>query len=152
MTFLAFAEGASVQLLPDGSLIIHIALILLMIWVLNRTFFRPINRVIESRVKKQGGGFTEAEEILNQVSQKRAGYEEKLLETRNEGYQLIEKEREEALRRREAEVNQVKEEVDQTFVQEKEELNRQAAQVRQQVRQEAELMADKISSNILNAA
>lgn len=152
MTFLAFAEGASVQLLPDATLLIHIALILIMIWILNRTFFRPINRVIEARVKNKGGRFTEAEEILNQVSQKRAAYEESLLKARTEGYEMVEKERAEAVRQREAEISRVKEEVSQVFVQEKEELDRQTAQARQQIAQEAKVMADRISANILNGA
>ena len=149
MTILAFAEGTSVQLLPDGTLLIHIALILLMIWILNRTFFRPINRILEARVRNKGGRFTEAEEILNQASQKRAVYEESLLKARSEGYELIEKERAEAVRRREAELSQVKEEVSRAFEQEKEELNRQSVETRRQIAQEAEVMADKISANIL---
>jgi F0F1-type ATP synthase membrane subunit b/b' len=54
MFFLAFAD---IQLVPDGTILIHIALILLMIWLLNRTFFRPINRVIAAREKNKGGRF-----------------------------------------------------------------------------------------------
>ena len=153
MVLLAFAEGGpSVQLLPDGSLLIHIALILLMIYVLNRTFFRPVNRIIQSRVKNKGGRFTEAEEILNQVSEKQARYNAALLEARNEGYQLIEKERAEALKRREIEVNQSKAEVTATLEREKEELNRQTAEARESIAREADEMAKKISANILNAA
>src|SRR5215210_3107139 len=153
MVLLAFAEGgAAVQLLPDGTLLIHIALILLMIYVLNRTFFRPINRIIEARVKNKGGRFTEAEEILNQVSEKQARYNAALLEARNEGYQLIEKERAEALKRRETEINQAKEEVAAALGQEKEELNRQTAKARESIAREADEMAKKISANILNAA
>lgn len=153
MVLLAFAEGGpTVQLLPDGSLLIHIALILLMIFVLNRTFFRPVNRIIEARVKNKGGRFTEAEQILNQVSEKQASYNAAVLGARNEGYQLIEKERAEALKRREAEINQAKEEVTATIAREKEELDRQTADARQAIAREADEMAKKISSNILNAA
>ena len=61
MILLAFAE--SIQLFPDGTLFIHIALILLMIWVLNRTFFRPINRIIQSREKHSGGHASEADPV-----------------------------------------------------------------------------------------
>lgn len=153
MVLLAFAEGGpTVQLLPDGSLLIHILLILLMIYVLNRTFFRPINRVIESRVKNKGGRFTEAEEILNKVSEKQARYNAAMLEARNEGYQLIEKERAEALKQREIEVNKAREEVGMTLVREKEDLDRQTAQARETIAREADEMAKKISANILNAA
>lgn len=153
MVLLAFAEGGpSVQLLPDGSLLIHIALILLMIYVLNRTFFRPVNRIIQARVKNKGGCFTEAEEILNQVSEKQARYDAAMRAARSEGYQLIEKERAEALKRRETEVNQAKEQVAATLAQEKEELNRQTAEARDSIAREADEMAKKISANILNAA
>ena len=152
MVLLAFAEGTSVQLLPDFSMLIHIALVLLMIFILNRTFFRPVNRVIESRLKRESGGFTEAEEILNQINEKQAGYTAALLEARNEGYELIEKERAEALRRREAEISGTKEQVAQKVAEEKAELERQTAEARAQIDREADEMAEKISRNILRAA
>ena len=41
---------AQIQLFPDGTLFIHIALILLMIYILNRTLYRPINRVLDTRI------------------------------------------------------------------------------------------------------
>jgi F0F1-type ATP synthase membrane subunit b/b' len=84
MVLLAFAE--SIQLFPDGTLFIHIALILIMIWILNRTFFRPINRVIESREKHKGGHGSEAEAILGDVAEKQARYNRELLAARSEGY------------------------------------------------------------------
>lgn len=152
MVFAFAAAGPTVQLLPDGSMLIHIALILLMIYILNRTFFRPINRVIESRVKNKGGRFTEAEEILKQVSQKQAQYDAAMLKARSDGYELIEKERSAALQKREAELSRVKEEVAQKISKEKEEINRQTAEARAAIAQEAEKMAEKISKNLLNAA
>jgi len=81
MFLLAFAE--SIQLFPDGTLFIHIALILLMIWVLNRTFFRPINRVLESREKHKGSHGSEAEAILSDVNEKQAKYNQELLDARS---------------------------------------------------------------------
>src|SRR5215212_1580946 len=102
MLFLAFAE--SIQLFPDGTLFIHIALILLMIWVLNRTFFRPINRVIESREQHKGGHGSEADAILSQVNEKQATYSRELLAARSEGYELIEKERSAAIVERQSKI------------------------------------------------
>lgn len=153
MFLLAFAEGGpAVQLLPDGSMLIHVVLILLMIYVLNRTFFRPINRIIEARVKNKGGRFTEAEQILNQVSKKQASYTAAMLEARNEGYQLIEKERAAAVKEREAAINQAKEEVSAAVEREKAEVTRQTEEARANIAREADEMAKKISANILNAA
>ena len=76
MHLLAFA--GSIQLFPDGTIFIHIALVLIMIWVLNRTFFRPIRSVIASREKFHGGRNTEAESILNEAAEKESKY---ILET-----------------------------------------------------------------------
>jgi F-type H+-transporting ATPase subunit b len=153
MFLLAFAEGGpAVQLLPDGTMLIHVALILLMIYILNRTFFRPVNRIIQARVKNKGGRFTEAEEILNQVSEKQAQYNAAILGARNEGYQLIESERAAAITEREKSLNQVKEEVAAALAREKEELSRQTAEARAAIARDADEMANKISANILNAA
>lgn len=149
MFLFAFAE--TVQLLPDGTMFIHIGMILLMIYVLNRTFFRPINRIIEARVKNKGGRFTEAEEILNQVSKKQSGYEADLLKARSEGYEIIEKERTEAMQIRQSEIEQVKAETGAKFNQSKDEIASQKNEARAAIAQQADELADKISANILKA-
>jgi len=146
MVLLAFQE---VRLVPDGTIFIHIALILLMIWVLNRTFFRPINRVIESRERNKGGRSGEAQEILKTVGEKQSNYEAAMLEARNEGYGLIEKERNQAVAERQEKIGVVKQEVEQFIVRENQELDRQTIEIKASVGQEAEKMAQRISSNIL---
>lgn len=147
MVFLAFAE--SIQLLPDGTLFIHIAMILAMIWILNRTFFRPINRVIETREKNKGGHSSEAESLLAQVNEKQERYNKEILEARSQGYGLIEQEKAAALSAREAEVNSVKEETAGKFAHEKEEIERSASEAKAVLASEAEVMAEKISTRIL---
>ena len=146
MFFLAFAD---VQLVPDGTIFIHIALILLMIWLLNRTFFRPINRVIQTREQNKGGRFGEAEEILRGVEEKNARYQTAMLEARSKSYELIERERAEALARRQSGIETVKNETEQTIAREKQELNKQAAEAKTTIARDAEQMAEKISSSIL---
>lgn len=147
---LAFAE--TVQLLPDLSLFIHIALILFMIWLLNRTFFKPINRILEARERNRDGGPTEAESILSEVSEKEAEYNAALLDARNEGYEYIEMERQKALEKRTAELATVKKEVEKYLDKELETLATQEANAEDEIKEEAEKMADRISANILRAA
>jgi len=120
-----------------------------MIWVLNRTFFRPINRVIESRERNKGGRSHEAQEILKTIGEKQSNYEAAMLEARNEGYRLIERERTQAVADRQEKIGVVKEEVAQFIVWENQELDRQTVEIRATVAQEAEKMAQQISSNIL---
>jgi len=149
MFFLAFQE---VRLVPDGTMFIHIALILLMIWVLNRTFFRPINRILVSRERNKGGHSTEAQEILRQVEEKQARYNAAMLQARSEGYEIIERERSQAVAQRQIAVNNVKEETARQLALETEEVKRQTIAAKAVIEQEAEQMAEKISSNLLKTA
>lgn len=149
MVLLAFAE--TVQLLPDLTMFIHIALILTMIWLLNRTFFKPINRILEARERNRGGGPTEAERILNEVADKDAEYSSALLDARNEGYEFIERERREAVGEKASAITSVKQEVAEYLEGELSTLEKQEADAEAEIRVEAEKMADKISANILRA-
>ena len=151
MILLAFAESASapVQLIPDGTLFIHIALILLMIWILNRTFFRPVNRIIDSREKNKGGRSSEAESLLREVSAKETQYSESLREARSKGYELIENERSAAVNIRQENLGAAKTEVEEMLTQEKAQLATQTVTARQSIALEAEKMAEKISLSIL---
>ncbi len=148
MAILAFA---GVQLIPDGTLIIHIILILVMIWVLNRTFFRPINKVLDSREKNSGGRSSEAQEILNRVNEKNSKFDASIREIRNEGYQLVEDQRTKAIAERQEKVGAVKEEVSALLSSEKETIAKQTAEAQQAITAEAEKLAEKISGNILKA-
>lgn len=148
MFLLAFAEQ-SIQLFPDGTIFIHIALILIMIWVLNRTFFRPINKVIEEREKHKGGAGGEAEKLLGDVAEKESVYNKAMLEARSEGYELVEKERAAAVAERQAKLARAKEETMKSLAEQKAQLASQTAAARAAIATEAEKMADKIATNIL---
>jgi len=149
MLLLAFAE--SIQLFPDGTIFIHIALILVMIWVLNRTLFRPINRVIQAREKHKGGHGSEADAILNDVTEKQAKYSHELLEARSEGYELIERERLAAIESRQKKLAEAKEAVSSSLMQGKSQVEEQTAQARAVLAKEADALAESISTNILKA-
>ncbi len=151
MFLLAFAEGSSIQLVPDGTLLIHVALILVMIWVLNRTFFRPVNRIIETREKNKGGRSVEAEEIMRDVESKREKYDLAMRDARTKGYEIIEKERTKALKKKDEKVVAVKASVAESFAKETAELEQQTADARATIKTEAEKLADSISANILKA-
>lgn len=147
MVLLAFAE--SIQLFPDGTLFIHIALILLMIWILNRTFFKPINKVIASREKQKAGPGGEAETIMKDVSEKEARLSQAMLDARSEGYELIEKERAAAIETRSKKIADARHEAAAKLASEKQELAAQTEAARAVIAAEAEVLADKISSTVL---
>ena len=149
MHLLLFAE--SIQLFPDGTIFLHIAILLGMIWILNRTLYRPINRVLETREKNKGGLGGEAAEILGSVEEKEARYARELLETRSRAYETIENEQRQAAASREEKLAQAKAEASQKFEAEKGELTAQAAAARSEVGANAEQMADQIASSILKS-
>ena len=149
MHMLAFAE--SIQLFPDGTIFIHIALILLMIWILNRTLFRPINSIIESREKNKGGYASEAEKILADVDQKESKYTAELLDARSKSYELIEKEQKKATAAHDQKLADAKAETAANFDNGKAELDKQAANARAAIDTDAEKLADKIAASILKS-
>jgi F-type H+-transporting ATPase subunit b len=147
MFLLVFAE--SIQLFPDGTLFIHIALILIMIWILNRTFFKPINRVIQSRENQKGGRGGEAESIRGDVEERHARYNRELLEARSQGYEMIERERSTAVEQRQSKIAAAKSETAETLASRKNQVEQQVSEARAILASEAEAMAEKISANIL---
>ena len=147
MFLLAFAE--SIQLFPDGTIFVHIALILVMIWVLNRTFFGPINRILETRERQKGGAGSEADRILADVAEKEAKLNQAMLGARSEGYALIEKDREAAVEARMRRLAGAKSETSQRLADEKLSLQEQAASARTEIEAQAEVMADRIAANVL---
>lgn len=151
MAFLAFAQS-SIQLVPDGTILIHIALILLMIWVLNRTLFKPINRILQERDGKTGGRFGNADSVLRDADQKLQAYETGLRSARAEGYSIIENTRAKALAHREQQIEAVKAEVETTLRTETAALQNQVATARAQLQSDARVLAERISANILRAA
>ncbi len=106
----ALAES-SIQLVPDGTLVLHGLIILVMVAVLNLTLFKPINRILAERDRETRGRLEEARLTLEEIDKKLKDYESALRAARAEGYQLLEKQRAEALRQREARLLSVKAEI-----------------------------------------
>lgn len=152
MFVLAFAEAGSVQLIPDFSVFVHMFIILIMIYILNRTFFRPINKIIDVREKNKGGKFSKAEGILKEVSAKEDEYKKGLLEARTKSYEMIEKERSAALELKQNRLAEAKQEVAALLETELNELEQQTSSAKSAIAEEAEKMAEKISSNLLKTA
>lgn len=149
MHMLAFAE--SVQLVPDGTFFIHIVLILVMIWILNRTLFRPINKIMEGRERSKGHHGGAADSILAEAGEKEARYSADILAARDQGYQLIEKEQKAAIAARDERIAQVKASVADTVASGKGEIERQRSDARSSIETNAEIMADKIAAAILGS-
>lgn len=144
---LAFAE--SIQLVPDGTLVIHIAIIITMVFVLNRLLFRPVGRILSEREARTHGRSGEARETLQRVKEALTRYENSLRQARAEGYSLLERQQSEAYGERQRRVAAVRKEVEEQVEKQKSEIRAQAEQARVVLRGEAERVADEIRSHIL---
>jgi len=146
---LGFAEN-SIQLVPDGTLLLHILIILVMVYVLNATLFKPINRILEAREKRTRGRLTEAEEILRSVSEKLSEYERTLRQARGEAYALAEHERAGAMQERQVKLSEMRQQLAEAITKEKEAIHRQAEEARALLEVESRGIAREISSRVLS--
>lgn len=149
MVCLAFAEGA-IQLVPDGTLVLHIVIIIVMVYVLNATLFRPINRILAEREARARSGRGAAHDLLQQVDANLTRYEEGLRAARAEGYALLERERTAALETRQQQLAQVRTEAERLIAREREAIRTQTEQARATLSREAQRIAGEISTQILS--
>jgi F-type H+-transporting ATPase subunit b len=149
MLLLGFAEN-SIQLVPDGTLFLHIAIILIMVFVLNATLFKPINRILEDREKRTRGRSSEANDILRRVEDGLSRYERTLREARAEGYRLMEQERSVGMGERQKKLSIVRDEVNQTLDERKKELRAQADEARSTLATDSRRLAAEIGAQILH--
>ena len=142
--------GDSIQLVPDGTLFLHIAIIVFMIYVLNATLFRPVNRILEERERRTRGGTGEAQDILQRVANSMNRYERSLREARSEGYRLLEQERAQAMLERQNQLNSLRAEIETSTEEQKTLLHTQSEQARATLKDETQKIASDISRQILN--
>ena len=150
MTFpLGFAEN-SIQLVPDGTLILHVLIILVMVYVLNATLFKPINRILEARDRRTKGRLSEAQEILRDVSEKLGNYERQLRQARGEAYAFSESERSAAMQQRQQKLNEMRKLLSESIAKEKHAIQQQANEARATLEAESSRIAQEIGSRILS--
>ena len=148
MPLLTFA-GSAIQLVPDGTLLLHLAIIVVMVVLLNATLLKPINRILEERESRAKGCVTEARAILAEISLKSLDYECQLRETRAAGYRVMEKERALLSHEREQKIGQVKAEVTRWTNEEKTQLGTDAEGAKASLQMDARATAQAISRQIL---
>ena len=145
------AEGIS--LIPDGSLLVHLLIIAVMVYVLNRTLFKPINEILERReARVKGAGAGSAADLLQQVEDKTRHYETTLRDVRSEGYRQMEAQRSAATLERQAQVVAVKTEIANVLTAQKQTIAAQVAESRATLQNDARRIAQDIGARILGRA
>lgn len=150
MTSLAVIFLAENILAIDGSFLFVFVSILVLIFVLNATLFRPINKVFEEREKMTGGTSHEARHLVKEYEKKVMQYEDGIKSARYEAYQFAEAQRRDALEDRQKLIAQTKAEAAVQIDAAKQEIARQSEVARLSLEKDAREMAGKISSSLLH--
>lgn len=148
MPFLGFFES-SIQLVPDGTLLFHLALIFVMVALLNATLLKPINRILEDRERRTRGRLSEAGQTLAAIEEKMREYERRLRQARTEGYTVMEQARAALSKEREREIAKVRSEISAWLAEEQGKLGNDASQVKKTLEADARSIALQISRQIL---
>jgi len=140
---------ASVQLIPDATLLLHLVLVVVMVVVLNRTLLKPINRILSEREKQISGRLREAEAMAAESQEKLKKYNDTLREARTAGYKLLEKERAEGLNEKEQKLRQSRDELSKEVAVQVDQIQKQEQAVKGELEAQAATVGNLISSQIL---
>jgi len=140
---------AEIQLVPDGTLLLHLFFVVVMVVVLNRTLLKPINRILSEREKQITGRLREAEALAAESQQKLKKYDDTLRDARTAGYKLLEKERAEGLKDKEQKLRQSRDELSKQVAAEVEQIRKQEQTVKGELDGQAAAIGNLISSQVL---
>lgn len=139
----------SIQLVPDGTLLLHLLMVAVMVFVLNRTLLKPINEILAERERQITGRRIEAARLRSESEEKLRQYNDALHEARVDGYKLLDKERAEGLRQRDEALRRHRDEMAQKVAAEVATTKQQEELARRELDAQAASMSDLISSQIL---
>ena len=140
---------SSIQLVPDGTLLVHMLLVVVMVVLLNRTLLKPINKILADREEQIAGKISEAKKIKDEADQKLQEYNAALRSARSEAYGLLERERAAAIQEKDAKVRMAKEEITSATHNNLIQLHQLESSVKSELETQAASISDLISSQIL---
>jgi F-type H+-transporting ATPase subunit b len=148
----AFAEGASGLLSPDGSILVIFLIFIALVPALNRIVFKPVSRVLDERDRLTTGSDTDVRAIMGTIDDSLARYEEGVRDARAEGYRLLEARRAEVMAERQAAIEGARAEANGRIDAGREEIARDAEAARARLDAEAREIARTISASVLGRA
>jgi len=138
-----------IQLVPDGTLLLHLLMVVVMVFILNRTLLKPINRILAEREKQIGGRLREAQALAAETEEKRRKYNEALHAARVDGYKLLEKERADGLKEKDEKVRLYREQTSREVATQLDKIKRQEQSVKQELETQAASISGLISAQVL---
>src|ERR1041384_4282683 len=127
----------STQLVPEAPLLIHLLMVAVMVFILNRTLLKPINRILAERERQDEGSLQEAQMMAAETEETLKRYNDALHEARVDGYKLLEKERAEGLKQKDEALRLYREQTSQEVAARVETTRRQEESVKKELEAQA---------------
>ena len=140
---------AQIQLVPDGTLLLHLLMVVVMVFILSRTLLKPINQILAEREKQVAGRRKEAQSLAAETDQKLKRYNDALRDARVEGYKLLERERADAVKEKDEKVRLFREQSSREVAAEIDNIRRQEQSVKQELEGQAASISSLISAQVL---
>lgn len=140
---------AQIQLVPDGTLLLHLLMVAIMVLILNRTLLKPMNRILAERERQIQGRLKEAQALAAETEQKRKKYNDALHAARVDGYKLLEKERTDGLKDKDEKVRLYREQTSREVAAQIDNIKRQEQSVKQELETQAASISSLISAQVL---
>ena len=140
---------SSIQLVPDGTLLLHLVMVCVMVVVLNRTLLKPINQILAEREKQIAGRRQEAEAMALETQEKLKKYSDALRDARADGYRLLEKERAQAMKEKEEKLRHYRDQMSKEVAAQVAATRKQEQAVQGELEGQAAAIGNLISSQIL---
>ena len=140
---------AQIQLVPDGTLLLHLLMVVIMVFILNRTLLKPVNRILAERERQIQGRLKEAQALAAETEEKRKRYNEALHAARVDGYKLLEKERADGLKEKDEKVRLYREQSSREVAAQLDNIKLQEQSVKQELETQAASISSLISAQVL---
>src|ERR1700752_4819830 len=140
---------ASIQLVPDGTLLLHLLMVGVMGFVLTRTLLRPITQIRAEREKQIAGRLKEAEALAADIQEKLQKYNDALRDARADGYKLLEKERAQGLKEKDEKLRQYRDQMSKEVAAQVATTRKQKQAVKGELEAQAATIGNLISSQVL---
>ncbi len=134
---------------PDLSVVVVILLVWSLYFILKRSFFNPINKILEDRDAAIRGAQREANQKLGEFEEKSGIYQDHLSAARQEIYRQQETLRSEALKQRADIVSKGRQEAEGLVQSTRDELQNQVASAKKDLESDLNNIADGIVKAIL---
>jgi F-type H+-transporting ATPase subunit b len=137
------------EIFPNWTAIPVVFILIVLTFVLNRTFFRPLQRILDERHRRIEGARLEADEIRRASQMRLQEFEQKMREARREADQQMASIRNAALSEKNQLITQKRVEAEAMLKSAKVEIQKKTAEARKQLESLGEEFAYEIASQIL---